>query len=139
VAFKAGANAVRGEEGPRKEDSMNLTVGNKNVVIGLIVLMVYLSMTFFIERTAALHGFHVKAAAAVLETKNSPNLLDHQITEARKGPAYRVGGIYFTNYYPGCTPGSSRSSTSRSASSWASRRRPAGHCARGPRGLPWSE
>jgi hypothetical protein len=79
---------------------MNLTVGNKNVVIGLIVLMVYLSMTFFIERTAALHGFHVKAAAAVLETKNSPNLLEHQITEVRKGPAYRVGGIYFTNYYP---------------------------------------
>jgi len=79
---------------------MNLSMGNKNVVIGLIVLMVYLSMTFFIERTAALHGFHAKAAAVVLETKNSPNLLDHQITDVRKGPAYRIGGIYFTNYYP---------------------------------------
>ena len=33
---------------------MNLSMGNKNVVIGLVVMMLYLSMTFFIERTAAL-------------------------------------------------------------------------------------
>lgn len=79
---------------------MNLSVGNKNVVIGLIVMMVYLSMTFFIERTAALHGFHNKAAAIVLDTKNTPDLLDDQVVDVRKGPAYRTGGIYFTNYYP---------------------------------------
>ncbi len=36
---------------------MDLSMGNKNVVIGLAVMMVYLSMTFFIERTAALLAF----------------------------------------------------------------------------------
>ena len=44
---------------------MDLSMGNKNVVLGLIVIMLYLSMTFFIERTSTLHGFHSKAAAAV--------------------------------------------------------------------------
>jgi hypothetical protein len=79
---------------------MNLSIGNKNVVLGLIVVMVYLSITFFIERTSALHAFHNKAAAAVLETKGSSSLLDHQVTDVKRGPAYRTGGIYFTNYYP---------------------------------------
>jgi hypothetical protein len=79
---------------------MNLSMGNKNVVLGLIVIMLYLLMTFFIERTSALHGFHSKAAAVVVDTKGSANLLDHQIVDVKKGPAYRTGGIYFTNYYP---------------------------------------
>jgi len=79
---------------------MDLSMGNKNVVIGLVVMMVYLSMTFFIERTAALHGFHDKAAAVVVDTKGSTNLLDQQIVDMKRGPAYRTGGIYFTNYYP---------------------------------------
>ena len=79
---------------------MNLSMGNKNVVLGLIVIMLYLSMTFFIERTSTLHGFHNKAAAAVLDTKGSANLLDHQVVDVKRGPAYRTGGIYFTNYYP---------------------------------------
>lgn len=79
---------------------MNLSIGNKNVVLGLIVIMLYLSMTFFIERTSAVHAFHSKAAAAVLDTKGSSNLLDHQVVDFKKGPAYRTGGIYFTNYYP---------------------------------------
>lgn len=79
---------------------MNLSIGNKNVVVGLIVIMLYLSMTFFIERTNVLQGFHTKAAAAVLDTKGSSNLLDHQVVDFKKGPAYRTGGIYFTNYYP---------------------------------------
>lgn len=79
---------------------MNLTIGNKNVVVGLVVIMLYLSMTFFIERTSALHQFHEKAAAAVVDTKGSSNLLDHQIVDMKRGPAYRIGGIYFTNHYP---------------------------------------
>lgn len=79
---------------------MNLTVGNKNVVIGLVVLILYLSMSFFIERTSALHQFHEKAAAAVVDTKNSSNLIDHQVVDIKRGPAYRTGGIYFTNHYP---------------------------------------
>jgi hypothetical protein len=79
---------------------MNLSMGNKNVVLGLIVIMLYLSMTFFIERTNSLPGFHSKAAAAVVDTKNSSNLLEHQVVDAKKGPAYRTGGMYFTNYYP---------------------------------------
>jgi hypothetical protein len=77
---------------------MNLSMGNKNVVVGLVVMMVYLSMTFFIERTAALLPFHEKAAAAVIDTKGSSNLLDHQVVDFKRGPAYRTGGIYFTNY-----------------------------------------
>lgn len=79
---------------------MNLSIGNKNVVLGLIVIMLYLSMTFFIERTSTLHGFHNKAAAAVLDTKGSANLLDHQVVDVKRSLAYRTGGIYFTNYYP---------------------------------------
>jgi hypothetical protein len=79
---------------------MNLTIGNKNVIVGLLVILVYLAMTFFIERTAALHPFHDKAAAVVMDTKGSTNLLDHQVVDMKRGPAYRTGGIYFTNYYP---------------------------------------
>ncbi len=79
---------------------MNLAMGNKNVVIGLILILLFLSMSFFIERTSSLHGFHSKAAAVVIDTKNSPDLLKHEVTDVRKGPAYRTGGIYFTNYYP---------------------------------------
>ncbi len=90
---------------------MNLTVGNKNVVIGLIVMMVYLSMTFFIERTVALHAFNEKAAAVVVDTKGSANLADHQVVDFKRGPTYRVAGIYFTNYNPASyvrVPNSSR-------------------------------
>jgi hypothetical protein len=79
---------------------MNLTIGNKNVIVGLVVLMLFLSMSFFIERTSALHQFHEKGAAAVVDTKGSPKLLDHQIVDVKRGPAYRIGGIYFTNHYP---------------------------------------
>ncbi len=80
---------------------MNLSIGNKNVVVGLLVIMLFLSMTFFIERTAAVHGFHDRAAAVILDTKgNNPDLLKHEITGVKTGPAYRTGGIYFTNYYP---------------------------------------
>jgi hypothetical protein len=78
---------------------MNLSMGNKNVVLGLAVIIVFLTMSVHIERTASQHGFHAKAAAATLDTKNTPDLLDDQITDVRKGPAYRTGGIYFTNYY----------------------------------------
>jgi len=78
---------------------MNLTVGNKNVVIGLVVILLFLTMSLQIERTASQHAFQAKAAAAVVDTKNSPNLLEHQVTDIRRGPAYRTGGIYFTNYY----------------------------------------
>jgi hypothetical protein len=79
---------------------MNLAMGNKNVVIGVLVIILFLSMSIHIERTASQHAFNAKAAAAVVDTKNnSPNLLEHQITDVRKGPAYRTGGIYFTNYY----------------------------------------
>jgi len=78
---------------------MNLSMGNKNIVIGLIVIMLYLPMTFFIERASALHAFHSKAAAVVLDAKAS-DLLTHQVVDVKKGPAYRTGGIYFTNYYP---------------------------------------
>ena len=78
---------------------MNLSMGNKNVVIGLIVIMVFLTMSVHIERTASQHAFQSKAVAAVVDTKNSPNLLEHQVTDIRRGPAYRTGGIYFTNYY----------------------------------------
>jgi hypothetical protein len=56
-------------------------------------------MSIHIERTASQHAFQSMAAAAVVDTKNSPNLLDHQITDFRRGPAYRTGGIFFTNYY----------------------------------------
>jgi hypothetical protein len=36
----------------------------------------------------------------VVDTKGSSNLLDHQVVDIKRGPAYRTGGIYFTNYYP---------------------------------------
>lgn len=79
---------------------MDLSMGNKNVVLGLVVIILFLTMSVHIERAASQHGFHARAAAAVLDTKNnSPNLLEHQVTDVRKGPAYRTGGIYFTNYY----------------------------------------
>jgi hypothetical protein len=79
---------------------MNLTLGNKNVIVGLLVFLVYLSMTFFIERTGSMHAFHEKAAQAVVDTKGSANLTDHQVVDIKRGPAYRTGGIYFKNYYP---------------------------------------
>jgi len=78
---------------------MNLSMGNKNVVLGLLVIVLFLTMSVHIERSASQHGFHAKAAAAVVDTKNTPDLLDDQVTDVRKGPAYRTGGIYFTNYY----------------------------------------
>jgi hypothetical protein len=78
---------------------MNLSMGNKNVVLGLVVILLFLAMSVHIERTASQHGFHAKAAAVTVDTKNTPDLLDDQITDVRKGPAYRTGGIYFTNYY----------------------------------------
>ena len=79
---------------------MNLAMGNKNVVVGLLVLMLYLSMSFFIERTSALHQFHDKAAAAVVDARGTADLLDDQVVDMKRGPAYRTGGIYFTNHYP---------------------------------------
>jgi len=79
---------------------MTLAMGNKNVVVGLLVVMLYLSMSFFIERTSALHQFHEKAAAAAVDTKGSTDLLDDQVVDMKRGPAYRTGGIYFTNHYP---------------------------------------
>ena len=79
---------------------MTLEMGNKNVVVGLLAVMLYLSMSFFIERTSALHQFHDKAAAAVVDTKGSADLLDDQVVDMKRGPAYRMGGIFFTNYYP---------------------------------------
>jgi hypothetical protein len=75
-------------------------MGNKNVVIGLILILLFLSISFFIERTSSRHGFHSKAATVVIDTKNSPDLLKHEVTDVRMGPAYRTGGIYFTNSYP---------------------------------------
>ena len=78
---------------------MDLSMGNKNVVLGLIAVVVFLAMSVHIERTASQHGFHNKAAAAVVDTKNTSDLLDDQIVDVRKGPAYRTGGIYFTNHY----------------------------------------
>ena len=73
---------------------MNLSMGNKNVVVGLVVPMLYLSMSFFIERTSAMHQFHEKAAAVVVDTKGSSSLLDHQVVDVKRGPAYRKGGIF---------------------------------------------
>jgi hypothetical protein len=84
----------------RKEDAMNLAMGNKNVIVGLLVIMVYFSMTFFIEKTTSMIQFHEKAAAVIVDTKGSSNLLDHQVVDIKRGPAYRTGGIYFLNYYP---------------------------------------
>ncbi len=78
---------------------MNLAMGNKNVVLGLVVILIFLAMSVHIERTASQHAFQAKAAAAVVDTKNTPDLLDDQVTDVRRGPAYRTGGIFFTNYY----------------------------------------
>jgi hypothetical protein len=83
-----------------KEDAMNLSLGNKNVVVGFLVILIYFSMTVFIDRTTSMHQFHDKAAAVVIDTKGSANLLDHQVVDMKRGPAYRTGGLYFTNYYP---------------------------------------
>ncbi|MBA4421955.1 MAG: hypothetical protein C0390_02495 [Syntrophus sp. (in: bacteria)] len=79
---------------------MNLTMGNKNVVVGFLVILIYFSMTFFIEKTTSMHQFHDKAAAVVIDAKGTPDLLDDQVVDMKKGPAYRTGGLYFTNYYP---------------------------------------
>lgn len=79
---------------------MNLSLGNKNVVVGFLVILIYFSMTVFIDRTTSMHRFHDKAAAVVIDTKGSANLLDHQVVDMKRGPAYRIGGLYFTNYYP---------------------------------------
>jgi hypothetical protein len=79
---------------------MNLAMGNKNVIVGLLVIMVYFSMTPFIDRMGAMHQFHNKAAAVEIDTKGSANLLDHQVVDIKKGPAYRKAGLYFTNYTP---------------------------------------
>ncbi len=79
---------------------MNLSLGNKNVVVGFLVILIYFSMSVFIERTTSMHQFHDKAAAVVIDTKGSVNLLDHQVVDMKRGPAYRTGGLYFTNYYP---------------------------------------
>lgn len=79
---------------------MNLSLGNKNVVVGFLVILIYFSMTVFIDRTTSMHQFNDKAAAVVIDTKGSANLLDHQVVDMKRGPAYRIGGLYFTNYYP---------------------------------------
>lgn len=41
-------------------------MGNKNAVIGLIVILLFLVRSLRIERTARQHGFHAKAVAAVV-------------------------------------------------------------------------
>jgi hypothetical protein len=79
---------------------MDLKYGNKNILAGGIAILLALPMTFFIERTGAGHAFHDKAAQAVIDTKNTPQLEDDVVTEAKRGPAYRVGGLYYKNYYP---------------------------------------
>ena len=79
---------------------MNLAMGNKNVIVGLLVIIVYFSMTLFIDRMGALHQFHNKAAAIVIDTKGYEDLLDDEVIEIKRGPAYRKGGLYFTNYTP---------------------------------------
>jgi hypothetical protein len=78
---------------------MTLEMGNKNVILGLVVILLFLAMSVHIERTASQHAFQAKAAAAMVDTKNTPDLLDDQVTDMRRGPAYRTGGIFFTNYY----------------------------------------
>ncbi len=75
-------------------------MGNKNVIVGLLVIMVYFSMTLFIDRMGSKHQFHQQAAAVVIDTKGSSNLLDHQVVDIKRGPAYRKSGLYFTNYSP---------------------------------------
>ena len=82
------------------ENKMNFNIGNKNIILGLILFLVYLSTSFFIERTSALHGFHSKAASVKVDTKGTEDLLDDEIELVDKGLAYRKGGIYFDNRYP---------------------------------------
>jgi hypothetical protein len=90
---------------------MDLSMGNKNVVVGLLVIMVYFSMSVAIERTTSMPQFHEKAAAVVIDTRGSSNPLDHQVVDIKRGPVYRTGGLYFQNYYPASyvrVPNSSR-------------------------------
>jgi hypothetical protein len=35
-----------------------------------------------------------------VDTKGTADPLDDQVTDMKRGPAYRAGGIYFTNHYP---------------------------------------
>jgi hypothetical protein len=59
----------------------------------------------------ALHAFNEKAAAVVVDTKGSANPGDYQVVDVKRGPAYRVAGIFFTNYNPASyvrVPNSSR-------------------------------
>lgn len=90
---------------------MNLAMGNKNVVVGFLVIIIFFSMTVFIERTTSMPQFHEKAAAVVVDTKGSSNPLDHQVVDIKRGPVYRTGGLYFLNHYPASyvrVPNSSR-------------------------------
>jgi hypothetical protein len=90
---------------------MNLAMGNKNVIVGLLVIMVYFSMTPFIDRTGSKHQFHQQAAAVVIDTKGTTDLLDDEVVDIKRGPAYRKSGLYFTNYTPASyvsVPNSSR-------------------------------
>ena len=41
-------------------------MGNKNVVIGLVVILLFLTMSVHIERTASQHAFQSTAVAAVV-------------------------------------------------------------------------
>lgn len=79
---------------------MDLKYGNKNIVAGIVAILIALPLTFFIERAGAKHQFHDKAAQAVIDTKNTPQFDDDQVSEIKKGPAYRMGGLYFNNVYP---------------------------------------
>lgn len=79
---------------------MNLKYGNKNIIAGGIAIALALPLTFFIERAGAKHAFHDKAAQAVIEAKNTAQLEDDVVIDTKRGPAYRVGGLYFKNYYP---------------------------------------
>lgn len=79
---------------------MNLKYGNKNVISGIVAILTTLPLTFFIERAGAKHQFHDKAAQVVIDGKNTPQFEDDQVTDIKKGPAYRIGGLYFNNVYP---------------------------------------
>lgn len=79
---------------------MDLKYGNKNVICGIVAILLALPLTFFIERAGAKHQFHDKAAQALIDAKNTPQFDDDQVTDIKKGPAYRMGGLYFNNVYP---------------------------------------
>lgn len=79
---------------------MDFRYGNKNIIAGGVALLLALPLTFFAERAGAMHQFHDKAAQAAIDTKNTPQPEDDQVTDIRKGAAYRVGGLYYKNYYP---------------------------------------